>query len=1200
MYSTFNFLQIQIFSKIRKIFISLTCRKNSVLKNQIHQYGRQDVSRGARIISLILLMIFTFSTQSFSMYPAKCLNFDGVNDYVLLPATLTNNLMNASVTQLTIEYWFKGSSLRSAVRFQNGGSFIVAGWGTPGSQIHAMSIEGGTGGGIPVGAAATDGNWHHVAMTWQKNTVNGFKSYLDGVLVAQKNSSNNNLPAPNNSGWLGSYNGSEFTNGSLDKVRIWTRALTQAELIDNRFTELSSGTGLIASYNFNQGIGGSLGNNSITNVDDATSNSYDGTLQNFSFGYLSSNFLNPGPDPRKVNVAFAVITETMFENLSDAMTEIQTNPSHPTSNILITIDSSITEGPGGVTIGGVWNTLTIRPVNGKNVTVSGNIAAGNSLIYLTSVRNVTIDGINSGNTSLTLINNTVSGVSGTSTIRMSRSNNSVITRCKILGSSTGTECGTVLYKSSLFGGNSAIQNNKISNCDIGPAGTHLPAYGIYMAPGEDTLHTHSNNSVRNCNIYDYFSTTGNSGGIYVGPRHYSDSIVENKFYQTSTRTSGAWLLRHSAINIDNANGNNFQITDNTIGYSSSSETGLYTLVGQRGCSFIGINIKCGSSQKSVISGNTIAALDFTLDGTLTVDYGSFFGIFIRTGLTSVNNNNIGPSLNFRSKAEALDGSHINGIRCQTTDSLTTNGNKIEGIFLDPVISQPMRFIGIDSWSSPAWTCTGNIVGGPALNSINNSAQGESFVYGIRVSGSTAANISSNTIQNITAAGYGISGGVLVNTGNITLEKNTIRYLKNQNAALATVMSGIIINGGNGNVNGNRINNISSSNSNSVSYGIQITAGEYSYFNNMISLGSVSTSESIQGINETGGSGNFFYNSICITGTAGSGSSNTFAFRSTLTSNYLKVYVTNIFYNKRSNNGATGKHYAVSYGNISPANGVISDYNDLLAIGTGGVLGLYDNTDIPDLNSWMAATGRDNHSISAEPNFIQDTNLHIDTTLISPVNGTGMSFLGYWDDFDGDVRQEGSADIGADEFNPVLKVLNLSVIIEGFYNASINTQNLSDTLRAYLCSSTSPYNSIDSSVAKIDSATNVAAFTFSHAANGNYYIKIIHRNSIETWSSTVQSITSGIQSYDFTSSSSQAFGNNMIHVDASPVRFAIYSGDIVKDGIVNLNDLLLAYNHAAGFMNGYLSSDVNGDGIVNLADLVITNNNSIGFVSVEKP
>jgi hypothetical protein len=158
---------------------------------------------------------------------ASALDFNGPTDFIYLTSALGQTVANT--TAITIEYWFKGTSNQSAVRFQGPvNDFIIAGW----NGRHIISGDGGTTG-IAVGAAATNGNWHHIAMTWQKNTVNGFRSFLDGQLVEQRNSANVNLPpfALNMLPNLGSYDGSqEFMQGALDEVRIWNRALSQAEI----------------------------------------------------------------------------------------------------------------------------------------------------------------------------------------------------------------------------------------------------------------------------------------------------------------------------------------------------------------------------------------------------------------------------------------------------------------------------------------------------------------------------------------------------------------------------------------------------------------------------------------------------------------------------------------------------------------------------------------------------------------------------------------------------------------------------------------------------------------------------------------------------------------------------------------------------------------------------------------------------------
>ena len=89
-------------------------------------------------------------------------------------------------------------------------------------------------------------------------------------------------------------------------------------------------------------------------------------------------------------------------------------------------------------------------------------------------------------------------------------------------------------------------------------------------------------------------------------------------------------------------------------------------------------------------------------------------------------------------------------------------------------------------------------------------------------------------------------------------------------------------------------------------------------------------------------------------------------------------------------------------------------------------------------------------------------------------------------------------------------------------------------------------------------------------------------------------------YNFTTSASQAFGNNLIQVDASPVRFGIFSGDVNQDGTVDATDLSAIDNDAAGFIAGYVVTDLSGDSFVDGTDFAIADNNAANFVSMIRP
>ncbi|MEP7146624.1 MAG: hypothetical protein ABI792_06410, partial [bacterium] len=178
-------------------------------------------------------------------------------------------------------------------------------------------------------------------------------------------------------------------------------------------------------------------------------------------------------------------------------------------------------------------------------------------------------------------------------------------------------------------------------------------------------------------------------------------------------------------------------------------------------------------------------------------------------------------------------------------------------------------------------------------------------------------------------------------------------------------------------------------------------------------------------------------------------------------------------------------------------------------------------------------------------------------------------------------------------------LNLTAIIQGFYNSSTDTM-VSDTMKVYLRNFTSPYSKVDSSVSMLDSS-GAGVFNFGNITNGtNYYLVVKHRNSIETWSSVAMSFTAGTMTYSFNTAADKAYGKNQIQVDNSPLRFAVYGGDVNNDGIVNLNDIINVSNSAINFVSGYVNTDMTGDNFVNLTDLILTQNNSVKFVRKVTP
>src|SRR5690606_21341097 len=132
-------------------------------------------------------------------------------------------------------FWFKGTSLRSGVRVQTSSGSIRAGynnsgnWPVPGNFLSFDGAEINPS--VFTGTNVQDNQWRPIALTWKRGTVNGFRSYVDGVLVNQRNSANTAVPAFTSNFFIGSYNGvGSFTNGALDDIYIYSRSLSPEEI----------------------------------------------------------------------------------------------------------------------------------------------------------------------------------------------------------------------------------------------------------------------------------------------------------------------------------------------------------------------------------------------------------------------------------------------------------------------------------------------------------------------------------------------------------------------------------------------------------------------------------------------------------------------------------------------------------------------------------------------------------------------------------------------------------------------------------------------------------------------------------------------------------------------------------------------------------------------------------------------------------
>ncbi len=94
-------------------------------------------------------------------------------------------------------------------------------------------------------------------------------------------------------------------------------------------------------------------------------------------------------------------------------------------------------------------------------------------------------------------------------------------------------------------------------------------------------------------------------------------------------------------------------------------------------------------------------------------------------------------------------------------------------------------------------------------------------------------------------------------------------------------------------------------------------------------------------------------------------------------------------------------------------------------------------------------------------------------------------------------------------------------------------------------------------------------------NHNLYVLIQHRNHLRVMSSTGLTETGGIYSYDFTTSSGQAYGGTDAHKQIGPGVWGMFGGNGNGNSAIDLDDENPTWESQAG-TTGYLKSDYNFD------------------------
>lgn len=180
-----------------------------------------------------------------------------VNGWVVVPDAADLE----PATSLTVEAWFfvdaaglAGATTPTILRKNPAASsYPYALRYVPATNSVTFGVWTVTGGLVTVGSpgGVSPNAWHHAAGTYDGATT---KLYVDGQLVASAPKTGALVQTTATLVLASGVNAAETWRGTLDEIRIWNVARTQAAIQATRFVRLDGGAGLIAAWHFDQGL----------------------------------------------------------------------------------------------------------------------------------------------------------------------------------------------------------------------------------------------------------------------------------------------------------------------------------------------------------------------------------------------------------------------------------------------------------------------------------------------------------------------------------------------------------------------------------------------------------------------------------------------------------------------------------------------------------------------------------------------------------------------------------------------------------------------------------------------------------------------------------------------------------------------------------------------------------------------------------
>ena len=161
-------------------------------------------------------------------YYGKALSFDGVNDYVGVPNSLS---LNITGNKISIECRFKVTTFKDYARLVAKETYGVARQYfvllDNVKRIYWLVVIGGSSYYSPKSSPLSAGVWYHYVAVYDGSKIRG---YLNGVEITPATSITGNISSTTENVYIGKEGSGANFHGLIDEVRIYNQALTSEEI----------------------------------------------------------------------------------------------------------------------------------------------------------------------------------------------------------------------------------------------------------------------------------------------------------------------------------------------------------------------------------------------------------------------------------------------------------------------------------------------------------------------------------------------------------------------------------------------------------------------------------------------------------------------------------------------------------------------------------------------------------------------------------------------------------------------------------------------------------------------------------------------------------------------------------------------------------------------------------------------------------